>query len=98
MTKVIHIRDAPKGWKTNSKFAYIGRSSVWDNPYIVGIHGSRKEVIALFEAKRLPELLADSNEAHYIELKDKILVCHCKPKSCHGDILANWCNDYWGVK
>ena len=26
------------------------------------------------------------------ELRGKILGCHCKPKPCHGDVIAAWCN------
>jgi Domain of unknown function (DUF4326) len=26
------------------------------------------------------------------ELKGKVLGCCCKPKLCHGDVLAEWAN------
>lgn len=63
---------------------YIGRGSPWGNPYRIGVHGSRAEVIAMYEEyiRNNPKLLARLHE-----LKGKIMGCHCKPKQCHGDVL-----------
>ena len=66
---------------------YIGRGcgSVWGNPFVTGIDGTREEVIARHRewVRRQPELLYRLRE-----LKGKRLGCWCSPKSCHGDILA----------
>lgn len=64
---------------------YIGRPSIWGNPFRVGIHGNRREVIKKYEAYILsrPDLMAKLPE-----LKGKILGCWCKPQACHGDVLA----------
>ena len=68
---------------------YIGRGSVWGNPYVIGRDGDRESVIAkyvILMSKRF-------NEDHWLwynrlkELKGKNLVCYCKPKACHGDVL-----------
>ena len=59
---------------------YIGRGSPWGNPYIIGKHGTREEVINLFNKNVLPTL-------DVTELKGKHLVCFCKPANCHGDGL-----------
>lgn len=63
---------------------YIGRGSKWGNPFRVNIDGSRTEVILKYEKwlKEHPELI-DSID----ELRDHPLVCFCKPKACHGDVL-----------
>ena len=63
---------------------YIGRGSIWGNPFEIGKDGTREEVIAKYKEYILakPELLA-----RLPELKDKILGCYCKPKPCHGDVL-----------
>jgi len=63
---------------------YIGRGSIWGNPYTIGEHGNRKEVIAKYKIhlKNSPQLLDQINN-----LRDKTLGCHCKPKDCHGDVL-----------
>jgi hypothetical protein len=59
---------------------YIGRGSPWGNPYVIGIHGSREEVIELYRIHTLPQL-------DLTQLKGKHLVCFCKPAACHGDLL-----------
>ncbi|MCK9532509.1 MAG: DUF4326 domain-containing protein [Gammaproteobacteria bacterium] len=63
---------------------YIGRGSKWGNPFKIGVDGSRSQVIFLYEEwLKTQDELIDSID----ELKDKSLVCFCKPKPCHGDIL-----------
>lgn len=63
---------------------YIGRGSKWGNPFVIGMSGSRKQVINMYREYILskPELLEDLHE-----LKGKRLGCYCKPLPCHGDIL-----------
>jgi len=77
VVKVVHCK--------KQKFdVYIGRGSKWGNPFHIGIHGDREEVISKYEAYIMdnPTLLDDLPE-----LEDKVLGCWCKPKACHGDIL-----------
>ena len=64
---------------------YIGRPSKWGNPFTIGVHGTRKEVIAKYERylKDSPELIKALPE-----LKGKVLGCWCYPKPCHGDLLV----------
>jgi len=68
---------------------YIGRGSKWGNPFKIGVHGNRKEVLNLFKERLLndPELLESIKE-----LQGKVLGCHCKPKACHGDIYCDILN------
>ena len=73
---------------------YIGRGCKWGNPFTHIPSGTKaKHVVSsreeAIEAYRLwitqgegVELLKDLHE-----LKGKNLVCFCKPKSCHGDVL-----------
>lgn len=70
---------------------YIGRGSKWGNPYKIGKDGTRKEVIQKYEQylSDSPNLLNSLNE-----LKGKVLGCHCKPKSCHGDVLIKFLKYY----
>ena len=64
---------------------YIGRPSKWGNPFSVGQDGGREEVIDKYHRWLLtqPKLLLC-----LWELRGKRLGCWCKPKACHGDILA----------
>lgn len=77
-----HPRVVKKG--TAAYDVYIGRGSCWGNPYVIGIHGDRAEVIARYEAwiRTQPQLLA-----RLPELKGKVLGCFCAPKACHGEVL-----------
>ncbi len=88
-TRVINIRNATPGAPNE---VYIGRKngdlpqSDWHNPFIIGKHGDREQVIKLYAEylSRQTDLLARIDE-----LKDKTLVCYCAPKKCHGHILAS---------
>ena len=77
MTKVVHCKKEPYD-------VYIGRPSKWGNPFTIGIHGTREEVITKYETyiRANPNLMTSLHE-----LKGKTLGCWCKPKACHGDIL-----------
>ena len=68
-----------------SDAVYIGRGSSWGNPFVIGQHGTRGEVIALFKDRVLPQLDVSA-------LKGKHLVCFCKPAACHGDLLFEKAN------
>lgn len=64
---------------------YIGRGSPYGNPFIVGTHGTRSQVIELYREHlhANPELLAKVKR----ELPGKDLLCYCSPAPCHGTVL-----------
>jgi hypothetical protein len=68
---------------------YIGRPSKWGNPFVIGKHGTRAEVVARYRAYLLGnhELMAALPE-----LRGKDLVCWCAPCACHGDVLIAFAN------
>jgi len=82
--------------KRKSYDIYIGRPSIWGNPY------SHKEgTLAKFKVSTLEDSIIKYKE--YIlnnkllmsklpELKNKILGCWCSPNPCHGDILVELVN------
>lgn len=76
-------------WKPHD--VYIGRPSVWGNPFAMKSEVDRAEVIARYETWLLskPELIARAKR----ELKGKVLACYCAPRPCHGDILARIANE-----
>ena len=77
MIKVVHCKKEPYD-------IYIGRPSKWGNPFSIGKDGTRKEVLEKYRKYILNNKgLMNSLD----ELKNKILGCWCKPKTCHGDIL-----------
>lgn len=62
----------------------IDRLSAWGNPKVVGIDGSRPEVIEAYRGwiSGRPDLLERLGE-----LDGKRLACWCAPLPCHGDVL-----------
>lgn len=107
MSQVINIAKAPKDWQTNSDYVYIGRaghgmSGYFGNPVdtkkpclICGvIHGLPGMTLRCFEIYLTQRLATDVLFKHrfYSELTGKILVCFCKPKPCHGDIILRYLN------
>lgn len=68
---------------------YIGRPSKWGNPFIIGEHGSRDDVIMKYAewVCDQPALLAALPE-----LRGRDLVCWCSPAWCHGNILRELAN------
>lgn len=95
-TRVIHWRD--RGQYDPEEVVYIGRAmprqglkaSIWANPYRIGKHGSREEVIAMYRVALEERLETDDHLADDLaELSGHILACWCKPDyACHGDVLA----------
>ena len=70
---------------------YIGRGSIYGNPYVIGVDGTREEVIEKYR-KYFNERIASDEEfkKEVLTLKNKILCCYCAPKSCHGDVIIQY--------
>jgi hypothetical protein len=79
MTKVVHC-------KKSSYDVYIGRPSIWGNPFEIGKDGTREQVIEKYREWILqqPHLLKQLSK-----LKGKTLACWCSPLNCHGDVLVD---------
>lgn len=88
-TRVVHFKKEPYdvyiGRLPNNEYNKWAYPRELRNSFPKGT--SRKVIIAAYEDYLLskPELMADLHE-----LKDKVLGCWCKPKSCHGDILKKY--------
>lgn len=75
MPKVYNrLRSAPRD------SVYVGRGSPWGNPFIIGEHGTRAEVLSKFKCEVLPNLDLE-------ELVGRDLTCWCWPKPCHADLI-----------
>jgi len=93
MTKVIHIKDAPKNWQSNPDYVYIGRpgkglNGIFGNPHPVGFRCStcnlshaQGEAVEAFGETFERQILEDVQfyEA-VLQLRGKILVCFCKSR------------------
>jgi hypothetical protein len=77
MTKVVNVN--------NDVFdVFIGRPSIWGNPFEIGKDGTRKEVIQKYK------VWLNNNgplKSRILELDGKILGCFCAPKACHGNVI-----------
>ncbi|WP_095067345.1 DUF4326 domain-containing protein [Pseudomonas sp. Irchel 3A18] len=73
---------------------YIGRGTIWGNPYQMGIDGDRDEVIRKFQYDFDNGLLKASTslEKNLDIVRGKVIACHCKPAACHGDVIASYLN------
>lgn len=69
---------------------YVGRPTVWGNPFEIGRDGNREEVIAKYRA--LIEEHSWMIERAQRDLRGKHLVCWCAPLPCHADVLLEIAN------
>ena len=85
-TKVVNVRNASK-----NSYWYIGRPSVYGNPFMIGRDGSREEVIAKYRTYFYGRVASDSWFKNEVDkLRGKNLGCYCAPCACHGDIIKEY--------
>ena len=64
---------------------YIGRGSLWGNPWKISKYDSRAQVIEKYR------YWIDNDRVEKLKrLNPTRLVCYCAPLPCHGDILKAW--------
>lgn len=86
-TTVAHWVDRPEG------SAYIGRPTIYGNPFHIGRDGDRTAVINLYRQYFMNRMRNDEVFRLAVHgLKGRVLVCHCKPMDCHGDVIAEYLN------
>lgn len=73
---------------------YVGRPSIWGNPFVIGKDGSREEVVEKYRETLLFWLDKWPEKTRYDldQLRGKDLVCWCAPKACHADVLLEIAN------
>jgi len=70
---------------------YIGRPSMFGNPFKMNNNTTREEAISLFKEYFYKRLEEDENfKAAVLDLKGKVLGCFCKPSPCHGDVIVEY--------
>ena len=78
--------------------AYIGRAGrgedgYFGNPFRMGNRISREDAVKRFHGYFADRIERDSEfKQRVLALKGKRLGCFCKPKACHGDVIADWLN------
>ena len=96
-----------KEWMEDENNIYIGRvgvvfidnvrfpkqSSSFCNPFKIGKHGTREEVIQKYKEYIITKLEKEPDlKAELITMKGKNLGCWCYPELCHGNILLELIN------
>lgn len=83
-TRVVNIKHEPCD-------IYIGRPSFWGNPFEIGEHGTREEVIQKYREYFYKMIKGDPDFRKAVEsLRGKALGCYCKPLPCHGDVIVEY--------
>lgn len=88
MPRVWNKRD-PACPKLGPDVVYVGRPTMYGNPFKLGVDGSRAAVIAKYRAAVLTDPLMRDLVAR---LRGKDLVCWCAPLPCHADVLLELAN------
>ena len=83
--KVFNIADKTIEPVTRARAIYIGRTTAWGNPYPITDYITRENAIEMFRQWANHKIKIDKD--WLLPLHNKDLLCHCKPLSCHGDIL-----------
>lgn len=72
----------------------IMRGTEYGNPFKIGEHGTREQVVEQYRQWLWARLQAEPTfAAKILALKGRDLCCCCAPKACHGDIIekaAEW--------
>ncbi|MFZ6745845.1 DUF4326 domain-containing protein [Undibacterium sp. JH2W] len=97
ITRVVNIKKETKyaDLRRTSEYEYIGRGSYWGNPYSMFAEGdTREEVIRKFKYDFDYEKFPNKSKSEVFKLVGKRLGCFCKPDACHGDVLADFLNEW----
>lgn len=87
MVTVVVNLSAEHGRSAN--FVYIGRPSIFSNPFRIGEDGTRLVVVAKYRAYAVERMATDPEFAAAVRgLRGRRLGCYCAPGPCHGDVLA----------
>lgn len=90
MTTVVNIKSG------ESYDVYIGRAGhgedgYFGNPFRLTTDASRASVLEQYRIWFLQRVATDREfRRRVLELRGKTLGCFCKPRACHGDVIAAW--------
>lgn len=110
VTRVVSMRRRARNAPVDEPYnVRIDRGSRWGNPFAIGLHGDRDEVIEKFRAwvETGGDARAGWIRDHVGELHGKTLGCWCAPPGgvtaadplvCHGQILARMAENAVGAR
>ena len=90
MPRVLNMRQKDGKLALSAGALYVGRPTIWGNPYNINNTQSRADVIDLFEQwmAMQPDLRARARW----KLRGHDLVCWCAPLPCHAEALLRIAN------
>lgn len=94
MSLELELFARPRVWnkrdpRTPEDAVYVGRPSVWGNPWSIGKDGTREQVVQKYRDMVLSTGWSGSIKQ---DLRGKHLVCWCAPLACHADVLLEIAN------
>lgn len=85
-TKLVNVKKEPYD-------ICIMRPGYYQNQYVIGVHGTREQVIQLFEDDFIRRMKTDQTFRMMVQrLEGKIIGCCCTPLPCHGDVYIKYFN------
>ncbi|RPJ00478.1 MAG: DUF4326 domain-containing protein, partial [Deltaproteobacteria bacterium] len=70
-----------------------GEDGYFVNPFRMGNRISREDAAQRFQRYFIDRIEKDTEfKRRILALKGRRLGCFCKPKVCHGDVIADWLN------
>lgn len=93
-------RKRTKGWRMPPNTVYVGRPTVYGNPFRIGLHGTHEECVALYKRYLSGEITAEDTEWRnslydvingYSPYTGKILFWARLLEPLRGKNLACWC-------
>jgi hypothetical protein len=98
-------RKRARGWRMPEGVIYVGRPTLFGNPFVPGIDGTRRECLERFEAYVTCEEPNHPDRDRFVshqlimrnliqhKLRGHDLACWCKPNDlCHADVLLRIAN------
>lgn len=88
-------RQRIKGWRMPANTIYVGRGTIWGNPWKIDENTTR--ATSLYNFRKSLELTAARNPSYFelllAPLRGKNLACFCAPgDACHADIWLEFAN------
>lgn len=69
----------------------IMRPTIYGNPFKIGVHGTRAEVVLKYKHYFWARINSDAEFlARVLDLEGHDLMCCCAPMACHGDVIVAW--------
>ena len=82
---IVNLRDNPDAVQNGA--IRIDRQTEWGNPFTIGEHGSREDVIALYQEDLWKRIKSEDLSLDQLAALDgKTLAC--TPDDCHGEVLS----------